>query len=46
MNNMEEHVLIQKYFNLLTCAQHSIACQMLSVISNFLYIQINYLFLV
>ena len=34
MSNMEEHVLIQI---ILTCAQHSIACQMLSVI----YLQSN-----
>ena len=36
MSNMEEHVLIQ-IFNLLTCAQYSIACRMLSVISKFIY---------
>ena len=42
MSNMKKHVLI-KYFNLLTCAQHSIACRMLSVISIFLYVYSNYL---
>ena len=36
MSNMEEHVLIQIfYLYLLSCAQHSIACRMLSVISKF-----------
>ena len=37
MSNMEELVLIQIFLNLLTCAQHSIACRMLSVISKFIY---------
>ena len=36
MSNIEEHVLNQ-IFRFLTCAQHSIACQMLSVISKSIY---------
>ena len=40
MSNIKKHI---KYFNLLTCAQHSLACRMLSVISIFLYVYPNYL---
>ena len=42
MSNMEEHVLIQ-IFNLLTCAQHSTACRMLSVITKFFACIFKYL---